>query len=91
MASKQNVLDMKKEEFDNLLRLLKLIGGKFIIVEDGQPKAVLLSYEEFQELVVPRLTEKLLEKAEKIEKINQEITQAQLADLLDEVTIEPLG
>ncbi|MBI4050442.1 MAG: hypothetical protein HY396_00480 [Candidatus Doudnabacteria bacterium] len=86
-----------QSDFENLLRLVKLIGGKFVIVEDGEPKAVLMSYEEFEDFAAPRISEKL---AEKVERINRQITTAQLEDLreeviadlptLEKITIEPL-
>lgn len=78
---------MNQGDFENLLRLLKLIGGKFIIVEEGKPKAVLMDYEEFQDLAVPVCAGKLISK---IEEINQKITEAQLQDLREEVIQENL-
>lgn len=79
---------MKEDEFKNLLRLLKLIGGKFIIVEDGKPEVVLMSYEEFQDLAVPVYAGKLAERITQAETINEQITTAQLLDLREEVIAE---
>lgn len=76
---------MQEEEFANLFRLLKLIGGRFIIVEDGKPLAVLMEYSEFQELALPKYAAEL---ASKIEEANKEITNAQLQDLREEVVVE---
>ena len=76
---------------DNILRILKLIGGKFIFMEDGKPKAVLMDYEEFEKLVEPLVTQKLVDKFEKIEAVNREITKAQMIDLRDEVIEEVIS
>ena len=71
---------------DNLLRLLKLIGGKFIITdEQGSPRAVLMSYDEFSDLAAPGIEKSLMEKFAQAEKVNAEITKAQLQDLREEV------
>jgi hypothetical protein len=83
---------------DNLFRLLKLIGGKFIIVEDGKPSAVLMDYQEFQDLAVPEAASRLRKRLEQIERVNEQVTHAQLLDLReeviqdlpDEIKIEPL-
>lgn len=81
-----------------MLGVLKLIGGKFVIVEDGQPKAVLMSYDEFQELAAPAAAGRLVERLSKAEEVNELVTHAQLldlreeviADLPEEIRIEPL-
>ena len=90
-----NDSSMDQTDFKNLLRLLKLIGGKFIIVEDGVPKAVLMDFKEFEDLAVPAYAGKLAQKLAAAEEVNQEITRAQLLDLREEViqeelTVEPL-
>ena len=90
---------MDESKLNNLFRLLKLIGGKFIIVEDGKPRVVLMSYEEFSELALPGAARKVAEAASRIEEVNRQITTAQLLDLREEViapepediTIEPLS
>lgn len=69
---------------NNLISLLKLVGGKFIIVEDGVPKAVLMDYDEFQRLAAPRATEKIADR------INEVITKAQLLDLREEVMVDDI-
>ncbi|MDP3741613.1 MAG: hypothetical protein Q8R08_04820 [bacterium] len=73
---------MDTENLENLLRLIKLIGGKFIIVEDGKPSAVIMDYHEFEDLASPVYEGKLLDR---IEKVNEELTDAQLRDLREEV------
>lgn len=77
---------MQEEQFANLLRMVKLTGGKYVIVEDGVPRAVLMSYEEFSELAVPAAAAKVAEKIaglEIAESVNREITTAQIQDLRD--------
>ena len=73
---------MSQVDLKDLFRLLKLIGGKFVIVEEGKPVAVLMDYKEFENLAAPVYEKKLIEK---VEKINEEITEAQLRDLREEV------
>ena len=81
---------MEEKQFTNLLRILKLIGGKFIIVEDGRPRVVLMDYEEFQELAVPYYAGEIAERAARAEEVNQQITKAQLEDLREEVIVETI-
>lgn len=80
---------MQAKDFSNLLGLVKLIGGKYIIVEDGKPVAVLMDYKEFDNLVAPTVTAELAKRASRLgrleEDINQKITQAQISDLREEV------
>lgn len=76
---------MNSEELANLFRLAKLVGGKFIIVEDGKPSMVLLDYREFSELAAPAAASKV---SGQIERINRQITTAQLQDLREEVIAE---
>ena len=76
---------------DNLLRLIKLIGGKFIITDEaGQPKAVLMSYKEFEDLVVPGIEKHLTDRFSDLaraEEINKVITSSQMeADISDLLT-----
>ena len=73
---------MTQPDLENLMRLAKLIGGKFIIVEDGKPAAVLMAYQEFENLAAGEYEIQLLNK---VERINAEITDAQLRDLREEV------
>ena len=85
---------MQSAKFENLIRLLKLVGGKFIIVEEGEPKAVLMTYQEFQELAVPYYAGKIASRLMQPEQVNEEITRAQLADLREEIiaeVIQPRG
>lgn len=90
---------MDNHQLNDIFRLLKLIGGKFIIVEDGKPIAVLMDYQEFQDLAVPVYARKI---ADQVEELNRKITNAQLQDLreeviqddareIEEIEIEPLA
>lgn len=79
---------MHKTSFDDVLRLLKLTGGKYIFLEDGQPSAVLMTYQEFQDLAIPHYAGKLAEQLAEAEAVNREITSAQLEDLRAEVIAE---
>ena len=79
---------MQQDELNNLIILLKLIGGKFIIVEDGRPKTVIMSYDEFQELAAPFYAGKLAGRAAGAEIVNKKITSAQIQDLNDSLMEE---
>jgi len=82
---------MPKDEFKNLLRILRLVGGKFIIIEDGRPSAVLMDYKEFEDLVAPGIIDGLVGKMGDIELVNRQITKAQLQDLREEVLQPDFG
>ncbi len=79
---------MEQVHLENLFRLLKLVGGKFIIVEDNEPRAVLMSYDEFQEMALPGAVKKVAETASRVEEVNKQITTAQLLDLREEVIVD---
>ena len=91
---------MNHDQLKNLLRIQKFVGGKFIIVEDGEPKAVLMDYHEFEDLVTPRVVDELKNRLNRIDDVNREITQVQLEedgvneeeeiDQAPEIRIEPL-
>ena len=59
-----------------------------MIVENGEPKAVLMDYEEFEKLVTPGIVDNLVRKVPEIERVNKEVRKAQLQDLREEV-IQP--
>ena len=76
-------------ELKKITDILKLVGGKFLIVdENGDPKAVLMAYQDFEDMVSPKIEEKL------VERVNKIITQTQLtdaaADMIEEVMVNPL-
>ena len=79
--------NMEADKLADILRILKLIGGKFIIVEEGEPKVVLMDYQEFQDLAVPSIAGKLAERISEIEDVNKQITKAQLKDIREEVVL----
>lgn len=82
------IQNMHHNSFDNLLRLMKLTGGKYFIVEDGEPQAVLMDYQEFEKMAVPHYANKLAERASRADEVNQQIAAAQLQDLREEVIQE---
>lgn len=80
---------MDHSHFNRLMQLLRLTGGKYIIVEDGEPRAVLLSYAEYEELALPHYAGQIAQKlSEDIEKVNEAVTKSQLFDLREEVIVE---
>jgi len=66
-----------------------MIGGRFIIIDDsGNPKAVLMDYKEFENLMVEKVAGDLARNLAEVQEINQEITRAQMDDLKIEVENE---
>ena len=82
---------MNDNKFAEIYRIQKLIGGKFVFIEDGEPKAVLLDYKEFQDLAVPSIAGKLAERISEIEDVNRQITKAQLKDMREEIVTPEEG
>lgn len=80
----------KKYDLNNLLHMLKLVGGTYVIVEDGNPRAVLMEYGKFEELVTPHAIDKIANQVSEIEKINKQITSAQQDELPDELLFEEI-
>ena len=75
-------------QLKNLINILKF-GGRFMITdENGDPKAVLMSYDEFEDLMTERVAGDLAAKLDAVEKVNAEITRAQIHDLREEVMRE---
>lgn len=76
-------------ELKKLIDTLKLTGGKLIIIdESGDPKVVLMSFQEFEDLAVSKISGELAKKLAKVEVINREITEAQVDDLREQVMAE---
>lgn len=69
-----NVLD--PNEFPGILKLLKMTGGKYIIVENGKPSFVMMSMDEYDRLLGSRkkVDEKVSERG-LIDKINRNIAE----------------
>jgi hypothetical protein len=61
----------------DLINLAKADGGKFFVMdEEGEIKLVLMRMEEYQKLLLHNLHDKILDE----EKVNKEITKAQLEE-----------
>jgi len=56
--------------------------------EEGDPQAVLMSYSEFEDLMSEKVAGDLIAKLNNVEKVNAEITRAQIQDLREEVMRE---
>lgn len=63
---------MTTDSFEQVKRLMKIVGGKAIIVEDGKPSFVVINADEYLELESPKIP--VGSEAELIEKINKDIT-----------------
>lgn len=80
---------MTQDDFQELLKLCKEIGGRYIFVEDGRPSFVLMNIEEFKKIFSKKVRN--LSKEELIEKINKEIAawreeqkEKEVEDILEE-------
>ena len=61
----------------DIINLSKADGGKFFVIDEkGDAKLVIMSVEDYQKLLLGKLQRQV----EDIEKINKEITQAQIRD-----------
>lgn len=63
---------MTEDSFEQVKKLMQVIGGKAIIVEDGMPAFVISSIDEYQGLADTKI--EAGSEVELIEKINKDIT-----------------
>jgi hypothetical protein len=74
-----------------LKEILDLAGGRYIIVENGRPKYIVMNFDEYKSAVLDRKSVQALTEEELIEKINSDISlwrEKQTVDdesLLDEI------
>ncbi len=62
---------------NDLINLAKVDGGKFFVMdENGEPKLVIMSLEDYQKLLLGKLKRQV----EDVENINREILQAQMTE-----------
>ena len=71
--------------------IIELAGGRYIIVEDGQPKYIVMNFDEYKNTVLDRKSVQALTEDELIEKINSDISlwrekqDAEEEPMLDEI------
>jgi hypothetical protein len=58
----------------NLEELIDLAGGRYIIVEDGRPKYIVMNFDEYRAAVLDRKNVQTLSEDELIDKINADIS-----------------
>ncbi|MFA7169608.1 MAG: hypothetical protein WC178_02030 [Candidatus Paceibacterota bacterium] len=63
---------MTEDSFERVKRLMKIVGGKAIIVEDGKPSFVIINADEY--LNFENVKESVNSETELVEKINKDIT-----------------
>lgn len=61
---------MISKEFENLL---DAAGGRYIIVENGRPKYIIMNFEEYQEAFLDKKRLKSLTEKELVARINSDI------------------
>jgi hypothetical protein len=57
-----------------LQEIIDLAGGRYIIVENGQPKYIVMNFDEYRNAVLDRKSVQTLTEEELIEKINSDIS-----------------
>jgi len=71
--------------------ILNLAGGRYIIVEDGKPKYIVMNFDEYRTAVLERKAVQALTEEELIEKINSDIAlwrEKQTAD--DDIALDEI-
>ncbi|OGI25868.1 MAG: hypothetical protein A3J76_05020 [Candidatus Moranbacteria bacterium RBG_13_45_13] len=71
--------------------ILDLAGGRYIIVENGQPKYIVMNFDEYRTAVLERKAVQALTEEELIEKINSDIAlwrEKQTAD--DDIALDEI-
>ena len=74
-----------------LKNILELAGGRYIIVEDSQPKYIVMNFDEYRTAVLDKKAVQTLTEEELIEKINSDISlwrekqDAEEEPMLDEI------
>jgi len=67
------------------------IGGRYIIVENGKPKYIVMNFDEYRSAVLDKKSVQALTEEELIEKINSDISvwrEGQAAD--DEIALDEI-
>jgi len=59
---------------NDLKEIINLSGGRYIIVENGQPKYIVMNFDEYRSAVLDRKSVQALTEEELIEKINSDIS-----------------
>jgi hypothetical protein len=57
----------------DLQEIMDLAGGRYIIVEDGQPKYIVMNFDEYRNAILDKKSVQTLTEEELIEKINSDI------------------
>lgn len=71
---------------NQIAKILKQTGGRFIIVEDGEPVGALLSIDDYENLMKRKNAELSIVRENEIEKVNEKI-QAEKDDNISEDNI----
>jgi len=74
-----------------LEELIDLAGGRYIIVDGGQPKYIVMNFDEYKSAVLERKSIQSLSEEELIEKINSDITLWREKQVVDENEDEMLA
>jgi len=76
---------------NELKEIIDLAGGRYIIVENGKPKYIVMNFDEYRTAVLERKSVQALTEEELIEKINSDISlwrEKQTAD--DDIALDEI-
>jgi PHD/YefM family antitoxin component YafN of YafNO toxin-antitoxin module len=88
---------MTESSFDKIKKLIKVVGGKVIIVEDGKPTMVVINIDEYVDFektendIINNSKKEVVEKIEKVDRINKDINvwkNRQEGRMLKQIEIE---
>jgi hypothetical protein len=65
------VKENKDMDFEEIKKIMAADGGKFIIIEDGKPIMVIISFEDYKSKLNPSFSKKTVASKSKIEKPDQ--------------------
>lgn len=78
---------------NELKEIIDLSGGRYIIVEGGRPKYIVMNFDEYKSAVLDRKSVQALTEEELIEKINSDIAlwrEKQTADAEDDSMLDEI-
>jgi hypothetical protein len=78
---------------NDLKEIIDLSGGRYIIVEDGRPKYIVMNFDEYKTAVLDKKSVQSLSEEELIEKINSDIAlwrEKQVAETDDDSMLDEI-
>ena len=76
--------------WEEIEKIIKTEGGKFIIVEDGKPRLVITSFDDYKNRLVSRASDIENQKEDKKGILHGDWEKSSIAESKDELTIDDL-